>query len=243
MKDLSPEARTLVNAGRNPGVLTRADRDRIKRGVLLRVATVGTATASTGTAATVSLASKIAWVAVTGVVVGSVAVSPWVLRGPSAVPRVVPVHPSPKRNPAPAVPAPAATPEDVVTTPPALSADPGRPHSAKKTTTQRPAATGASTSSAVASLNPELKVLRQAREDLRAGRPESAYRRLVEFGRHHGNSMLAQERHALSAIALCQWRPGNEAQMRAQEFLRDAPESPLANRVRLTCKKSNGVAK
>jgi hypothetical protein len=242
MKDLSPEARTIVAAGRNPGRFTRADRDRIKRGVMLRMATVGTATASTGTAAAKFVASKIALLAVAALVVGGAAVSAWVLRRPAAVPRVASVAASSSRNPTPAVPTPAATPEDVVTTPPALSADVRRPGGAKKTI-ERPTAASASASAAPAPLDSELRVLRQAREELRAGHPEHAYRHLVDFDRHHGSVMLAQERHALMAIALCRWRPGNEARMRAQGFLREAPESPLANRVRLACEKSNGVTK
>jgi len=87
----------------------------------------------------------------------------------------------------------------------------------------------------IAPLDAELRVLRHAREDLRAGLPGDAYRRLVDYDRSHGNGGLAQERQALSAIALCQWRPGLEAQARAAAFLRDAPESPLADRVRSAC--------
>jgi hypothetical protein len=82
---------------------------------------------------------------------------------------------------------------------------------------------------------PELRALREAREDLRAGRPASAYRRLEDFDRQHPGGMLAQERSALAAIALCQARPGREAQARAAEFLRRSPESPLAPRVKSAC--------
>jgi len=82
---------------------------------------------------------------------------------------------------------------------------------------------------------PELRVLREAREDLRADRSESAYRRLDDYGRQHSGGMLAQERRALSAIALCAWKPGPEAQAHAADFLRNSPESPLAKRVRSAC--------
>lgn len=82
---------------------------------------------------------------------------------------------------------------------------------------------------------PELRVLRQARDDLRAGRPASAYLRLQDFDRQPGAGMLAEERSALSAIALCQWQPGGQARARAAEFLRTSPESPLAIRVRSAC--------
>ncbi|HSS37906.1 MAG TPA: hypothetical protein VLT58_03980 [Polyangia bacterium] len=82
---------------------------------------------------------------------------------------------------------------------------------------------------------PELRALRDARDDLRAGRPASAYRRLDDFARQRGGGMLAQERSALSAIARCQWQPGPQARARAAEFLRTSPESPLAIRVRSAC--------
>jgi hypothetical protein len=61
--------------------------------------------------------------------------------------------------------------------------------------------------------------------------------------RDHGSGVLGQERQALSAIALCQWRPGPEAQARVAKFLRNAPESPLADRVRLACERASGVTK
>jgi hypothetical protein len=82
---------------------------------------------------------------------------------------------------------------------------------------------------------PELRVLRQARDDLRAGRFAGAYRRLEDFNRQNPGGMLAQERSALSAIALCQAQPGQEAQAHAAEFLRRLPESPLAARVKSAC--------
>jgi len=82
---------------------------------------------------------------------------------------------------------------------------------------------------------PELRTLREARDDLRAGHPTSAYRRLEDFNRQNPGGMLAQERSALSAIALCQAEPGREARARAAEFLRRLPESPLAARVKSAC--------
>ncbi|HEX2657375.1 MAG TPA: hypothetical protein VHU40_03855 [Polyangia bacterium] len=84
----------------------------------------------------------------------------------------------------------------------------------------------------------ELRAVREARDELRAGRPASAYRRLNDFDRRSPGGMLTQERSALAAIALCQSRPGPDAQARAAEFLRRAPDSPLAPRVRSACKAS-----
>jgi len=85
---------------------------------------------------------------------------------------------------------------------------------------------------------PELRVLREARDDLRAGRPASAYSRLDSYDRHSPGGMLTQERNALTAIALCQAQPGRAAQARAGEFLRRSPESPLAARVKSACQPS-----
>ena len=82
---------------------------------------------------------------------------------------------------------------------------------------------------------PELRALREARDELRAGRPAAAYRHLEDFNRQNPGGMLAQERSALSAIAFCQAQPGREAQAHATEFLRRLPESPLAARVKSAC--------
>jgi hypothetical protein len=244
MNDLSPAARAILETSRNAEVLTGADRDRIKRGVLLRLATLGAATATTGTAVGVSLASKITLVAVAATVLGGGAVSFWVLRGRTATPSGVAPDSSARRASAAAVPPPAVAPPEGVATAPSQPTEPGRYEGVKKTS-KRPivpsaSASGSVSAAAVAPLDPELRVLREAREDLRAGLPENAYRRLVDYERSHGKGGLAQERQALSAIALCQWRPGPEAQARAAAFLRDAPESPLADRVRSAC--DNGAA-
>ena len=95
----------------------------------------------------------------------------------------------------------------------------------------------------VDSLNPELTVLRQAQEDLHAGLPARALRRLAEYDRRFGKGTLNEERRAIGAIALCQAQPGPAAQTQAQRFLHDVPQSPLAGRVRSACQKSDETAK
>ena len=140
-------------------------------------------------------------------------------------------------------PAPVATSEGAIAPADVVPMDKGGSEHAKKIG-KRPAVMAAAnpgpaaTPVAASDPEPELRVLREAREDLRAGRPESAYRRLDEYGRQHSVGMLTQERNALSAIALCQWQPGPEAQARASEFLRTSPDSPLAKRVRSACEKA-----
>jgi hypothetical protein len=92
-------------------------------------------------------------------------------------------------------------------------------------------------------LDPELTMLRQAQDDLRAGLPARALRRLEEYDRRFPKGILDQERRAIQAIAMCQAQPGPAAQAQAEHFLRHAPESPLVERVRAACKKSDEASK
>jgi hypothetical protein len=168
----------------------------------------------------------------------------------AASPRVAGVSPArgPARTPAAtarvaiAAPAsapvrrPAATPEVLAASPTSSAAVDSR-HPDPGKTMNEPPEKPAPAATHVVPPDPEaeLRALREAREDLRAGHPASAYRRLDDFDRQRGGGMLAQERSALLAIALCQWQPGPQAQARAAEFLRSSPESPLAIRVRSVC--------
>ncbi|HEY5281629.1 MAG TPA: hypothetical protein VIM14_02465 [Polyangia bacterium] len=238
MNELGPAAREMVETHRRGKVLTRADRERIKQNLMLQVATLGATTAATGTAMGMSLASKIALVAL-GVtaMAGAGTFSMWALRGRAPAGVTSPTQISLPRAPETIEPAPEASPEDSFL--PADSADTGRIEHVKKASKRLAVAAATPSPAAVPAApldpEPELRVLREAREDLRADRSEIAYRRLDDYGRQHSGGMLAQERRALSAIALCEWKPGPEAQTRAADFLRTSPESPLAKRVRSAC--------
>ena len=262
MNELSPAARALVAAHRNGKVLTRADRDRLKQGVLVRVAALGAAGATAGTAVGMSLAAKIAWATLAFAIAGGAA-SAWVLRGHTANPSGMAQHSSlPTRLDAVAPQAsetdrpssladlaasPQTTPQPSVASVNSQSIDAAHVDVAKRTI-KHPAVVSApeamSASAAVVapmSPEPELQLLRQAREDLQSGQPEAAFRRLNDYDREHGQGVLTQERQALKAIALCRWRPGSDAQARAAHFLRSAPKSPLANRVRSACEATTSV--
>ena len=242
MNDLSPAAREMVEAHRRGKVLARADRERMKQKLMLRVATLGATTAAAGTAVGMSLASKIALLAL-GVtaLAGAGTFSLWALRGQAPADVVAPTRSSLPMPPEMVKPAPVATSEAAIAPVDGVPIDRGGGEHAKKIG-KRPAVTAAANpgpaKTPVLDPEPELRVLREAREDLRAGRPESAFRRLDEYGRQHSVGMLTQEREALSAIALCHWQPGPEAQARASEFLRVSPDSPLAKRVRSACEKA-----
>jgi hypothetical protein len=106
-----------------------------------------------------------------------------------------------------------------------------------------PAAEIAPAAAALDPLSPELTVLRQAQEDLRAGRPAQALRRLADYDRRFGKGAPQEERRAVAAIARCRVNPGPAAEIEAARFLQTAPESPLADCVRSACQKSAETVK
>ena len=154
------------------------------------------------------------------------------MRGPATTPAAAPASTPAQRPPtAPMVAAATAS---------SGAVDSGRPDQLTKIN-DRPVVSAPENPTRAAILveapdpEPELRTVREARADLRAGRPANAYRRLEDFNRQSPGGMLVQERSALSAIALCQAQPGRDAQERATEFLRRSPESPLATRVKSAC--------
>lgn len=238
MNELSPAAKGFVESHRRGRGLLQADRERMKQRLMLRVATLGAGTAATGTAMGMSLASKIVLLAL-GVTVVAGGGTFWALHGRAPADVASPTPSALSMAPKMVQPVPVATSESA-----SVVADPG-PSQHPKKLGKRPVVMATANpeppAAPVAAFDPEpeLRVLREAREDLRAGRSENAYRRLDEYARQHSVGMLTQERKALSAIALCHWQPGPEAQARASEFLRISPDSPLAKRVRSACEKAS----
>jgi hypothetical protein len=275
MNDLGPEARSMLEAARSAGAPTRADRERIKHAVLLRVATLGamsTVSTAAGGAVAITLATKVTVAALTVAVLGGGSVSLWAWKAHTAPPaasfRAAQPHAARRTPPAPAarpvvVPeAPAAVeepgPGPLAPEAPAAGEEPRPkplPLEVRRREVVRNEARPTETASApvvesvpapspaLDSLDPELTVLRQAQEDLRAGLPAQALRRLAEYDRRFGKGTLNEERRAIGAIALCQAHPGPAAQAQAERFLRAAPQSPLVGRVRSACQKSEENAK
>jgi hypothetical protein len=254
MNDLGPEAQSIVAAARGAEALTREDRARIKRGVLLRVAVVGAVSTGTTGAAAMSLATKVTLTVVTMAALGGGSVSLWAWKGRTssapAAARTQAKSPQP-RTVAREAPAVLAEPRDL---PPVPAVKPeALPESQRRDAIRgvvrrpeipvAPPAPLAPPVPALESLNPELTVLRQAQEDLRAGLPSQALRRLADYDRRFGRGALQEERRAVAAIARCQVNPGPAAQSEADRFLRNAPESPLVERVRSSCQKSAETVK
>jgi hypothetical protein len=252
MNDLGPEVRSMLEAARGAEAPTRADRERIKHAVLLRVATVGAASTVAGGAVAMTMATKVTVAALTVAVLGGGSVSLWAWKGrtasPPALARVALAHTARRISPAlptqpvvvPEAPAVAEEPRPKPVLPEMRRREVARSEARPAETVSAPVAESAP---ALDSLDPELTVLRQAQEDLRAGLPAQALRRLDEYDRRFGKGALEQERRAIEAIALCQVHPGPAAQAKAGQFLRAAPESPLAERVRSACKKSDEISK
>lgn len=249
MNDLGPEARSMLAAARGAEAITREDRARIKRGVLLRVAVLGAASTTTAGAAAMSVATKITLTVLTVAALGGGAISlrAWKGRAPDP-PAVARTHSTPRKLAAVAPKAPA-----VVAEPPAIAPEPevkleAQPEIQRREVirgvSRRPEISGTPAAEiapvpapGLAPLDPELTVLRQAQEDLRAGLPAQALRRLTDYDRRFGKGALEEERRAIAAIAFCQVDPGPAAKAQAERFLQTAPESPLAERVRTACQK------
>jgi hypothetical protein len=252
MNDLGPEARSMLEAARGAQAPTHADRERIKHAVLLRVATLGAVSTTAGGAVAMTLATKVAVAALTVAVLGGGSVTLLARKGrtvsPPAPSRVALSHTARRISPSlptqPVVvfeaPAVAEEPRPKPVVPEVRRREVARSEARPAETVSAPVAESAP---ALDSLDPELTVLRQAQEDLRAGLPAQALRRLADYDRRFGKGALEQERRAIEAIASCQIHPGSAAQAQAERFLRAAPESPLAERVRSACKKSDEIAK
>ena len=252
MNDLGPEARSILEAARGAEAPTRADRQRIKHAVLLRVATLGAVSTTAGGAVAMSLAAKVTVAALTVAVLGGGSVTLLVrkeraVQAPVASARVASrtAHASPTRPVAvPEAPAVVEEPSAKPVLPEVRRREVARPEVRPAEPVSAPVTeVTPAPVPALNSLDPELTVLRQAQEDLRARLPAQALRRLSEYDRRFGKGALEQERQAIAAVALCQVHPGSVAQAQAEDFLRAAPESPLAERVRSACKRSDEISR
>jgi hypothetical protein len=124
-----------------------------------------------------------------------------------------------------------ATAEAVVTPPPSVvthtevAPPPREPHEASGKPRGRVGST----------LEQELPLLQSAQEALRVGDTDRALALLEAHARRFPEGMLAPERRAVHAMAVCR-KSGRAAGLaEADAFLRDSPASPLAPRVRAVC--------
>jgi hypothetical protein len=239
MSDLDSRARAIVEAGRDADVPSAADRDRIKRAVLVQLA-AGAAVASTAAASSavaasagLSVAAKLGIAVLTLSLVGGGAAGLLKLRdvgrGSEGSVRV-----SPGPGVAPVL-SPVAEPAAVVPDPPSLVVAGERTRKPERPRKGAMSNGRAERIAAEDQLNAEVEVLKRAREALRLHRPASAIEALVEYDRRFGNGVLGEERRAMAAIATCRAQPGPISRAQADAFVRGAPQSPLRERVREAC--------
>jgi hypothetical protein len=230
MNELSPRARALVDLASAHDGPTSADRARVRRAVTSSLAGGAILTSVAGNAAAqsagLSLTKLAGWVALGGAVGLSAAV-PLTSEQRAAAP--APLPDATARTPTAVVAAPApAQPnrEPQQTQEPAPA--PARP---------APAAVVSPVRSGADSLAAESVLLTRAQRELSSGNAAGAERALAEHAQRFPQGMLAEERRAVQAIALCEGGRVVEGERQAQAFLADHPNSPLAARVRSACKR------
>jgi hypothetical protein len=86
-----------------------------------------------------------------------------------------------------------------------------------------------------ATLEQELPLLQGAQEALREGDVPRALGLLDAHARRFPDGVLAPERRAVHAMAACRGGSWTAGRAEAEAFVRDAPRSPLAPRVRAAC--------
>lgn len=241
MDDLSPEARSLLQAADTSDDPSPADAARVRRAVLTRVGAIGitaavvTAGSTQAKAASViSIAAKLT--AALAITAGGVAAT-WSYVGHNrevAVTAPSPAKAQPGTHSAAPVAAPAAAPaiiapEDVKLeeTAPVSKA----PRTVARTVRPEPEKVELT----AADLEAEMKLIRGADSALRAGRASEALSLLAEHQAEHPRASLAHEREGLRAIANCQVGAAGSSAA-AERFLSHSPRSPLAPRLRSACR-------
>lgn len=245
MDEMSPGARSLLQAADTFDDPSPEDAARVKRAVMMRVGAIGvtaavvTAGSTQAKAASVmSIAAKLT--AALAVTAGGVAAT-WsyvnhtpqqaALSAPAPAKAKAPVA-GVEQAPAPVVEEPAIiAPEDVkLEEAPVVKgsrvARAARPEPEKVET--KPEQTAAD-------LEAEMKLIRGADAALRAGRSSEALSLLAKHQAEHPRASLAHEREGLRAIAQCQVGAAGAAAV-GERFIARSPRSPLAPRLKSACK-------
>jgi hypothetical protein len=234
MSEMSPEARALIDIGRLDGP-SPSERDRVRRGIDLRIAT-GAASGPLLTAGKGALLAGIVVAAgVSGVVLAtrppsSHLASPGVPNSPAAPVGAAPAAPVPSPEPSLAMPAEGkpAGPHHRAARP---APGPG-PAGIAGLAPLPPASTVVQPADALAE---ELRLIRGAQGALATGKAESALATLAEHAARFPKGVLAEERDAARVQALCALGRSLEARGVADRFLESWPHSAHAIRVRGSC--------
>lgn len=233
MSELSPETRALLDLGRagdDPGDDAVAQ-NRSKLALKLGVAALGAGTvagsathAAAATAASSWASGKVIALGTTLLLgLGGAAVGAYTLQSEPAAPVLSAVS-QPQVRPAvpsadPVTPAPAPVPEAIA---------PAQPEPPARAVSPAP-------SVAAHSIQNELELIRTAQKHLHRGDARAALSVLAEHARRYPAGALSEEREASRVFALCGLGDVAGARKQAERFLRRAPNSPFAERVRASC--------
>ncbi len=230
MVDLSPKARSLVQAGRSAFRATAGDRQRIETALRARL---GAGTLPPGADGT-GLAGPAAWHTVARLAIGVCVVggAAFLALRPSAsapVPQAERSGHLPAAAPARAAPQTTAagssdTPEPTRPVAPMVVASPATATSAKVPAPSAPHKPDR--------LAQEVALLSRATAELRAGHAGKALQALDEHQRRFPSGALSEDRRAAKAQALCSL--GRVSEGRA-ELAQLAPQSPAAARAKQVC--------
>ena len=245
MDEMSPGARSLLQAADTFDDPSPEDATRVKRAVMMRVGAIGltaavvTAGSTQAKAASVmSIAAKLT--AALAVTAGGVAAT-WSYVNPTAPQAQVVMQAPANAHAAPVAKAPVvATDEPAVIAPEDVKLEEA-PVVKGRTLQRAPRAEAPiekvepKVEQTAADLEAEMKLIRGADAALRAGRSSEALTLLAQHQAEHPHASLAHEREGLRAIAQCQVGAGGSVAT-AERFITRAPRSPLAPRLRSACK-------
>jgi hypothetical protein len=243
MDEMSPGARSLLQAADTFDDPSPEDAARVKRAVMMRVGAIGltaavvTAGSTQAKAASVmSIAAKLT--AALAVTAGGV-VATWSYVNHTPPQQPVMAAPAPVKAVAkPAEQAPVASNEPAIVAPEDVKLEEAPVVKGPRVTrTARPEPEKVETKpeQTAADLEAEMKLIRGADAALRAGRSSEALALLAKHQAEHPHASLAHEREGLRAIAQCQVGAAGASAV-AERFIARSPRSPLAPRLKSACK-------
>jgi type IV secretory pathway VirB10-like protein len=224
MSDLGPTERRLLSALRAADEPTDADRARVLAKIGVASGTVSIAAKSSAAPAVLSWKTGAAIVAV----IGSVGGAAWIATGRAHSPPVAVAPQSADRG------APKLTNAAPVSEP-VEKAERAPLDAPRAQGEARPSKAPSVTRQGSADLDSELALLEQAQQALKQGDSARALAQLERHAAEHPTGVLATERAAIHAVALCESGKLGDGQLEARRFLDRNPRSPLGARVRAAC--------
>ncbi len=235
MSRLSPEAEQLVRAGRAVLKPSDTDRERVLSGLLQRTGNSPDAGAGTTEPSDAAAATKLTLWKASGALAGLVVAGAgafFALRSePAADPAPAAAPPPPVEVVKAEEAAPPALAEEVVPSAPStLAAQPEAQGSEASSSVTPPRAPSSRRAPLRAgdSLAREVALLSRASSELHAARPAAALLALDQHARRFPDGVLAQERAAARARALCELGRTSEAQVELAKLVAGSPHAARA---------------